>query len=219
MIADELGTLQSAGYGAIYGCSSIVDLHLPDTLQSIDDEAFSECSGIVALHLPGALQSIGDGAFQGCSDLDTLVLPAATHAQSLVARYLCSDCTLHEVPLPHGAQSCATEHSLTPTCRLPQACPREVVCPQRAPRGVPDLRTPWPCTYAGHNTDPRLAASDIEAFRHVYRPISVMRSGAHGIRQAIKWSADAKGVMPAARTHASGGAHSSPPGDRGDAAF
>jgi len=54
---------------------------------------------------------------------------------------------------------CVTEHSLTPTCPrwcapgaprgyLPQACPREVVCPLWAPRGMPGLRTPWLFTCA-----------------------------------------------------------------------
>ena len=84
------------------------------------------------------------------------------------------------------------------------------------------LRTPWlfTCTCGCAQCRPWAdLESDIEAFRHACRPISVMRPGAHGIRQAVKWSADAKGVMPAARTHASGGAHSSPPGDRGDGPF
>ena len=102
---------------------------------------------------------------------------------------------------------------------MPQACPHEVVPPERAPRGAPGLRG---CAYVAMCLCVRkhsIRHPDIEAFRHAYRPISVMRPGVHGIRQAIKWSADAKGVMPTARKHASGGAQSAHPGDRCDGAF
>ena len=96
-------SLQSIGYSAFWGCSSLTSLTLPSSLQSIGDFAFDGCNSLTSLTLPSSLQSIGDYAFYDCSSLTSLTLPSSLQSIGDCAFGWCSSLT--SLTLPYSLQS------------------------------------------------------------------------------------------------------------------
>jgi uncharacterized repeat protein (TIGR02543 family) len=59
-----------------YGCSSLVDVNIPDSVQSVGDYAFYKCEAIESISLSDNIEEIGNFAFSGCSSLKSVKLPA-----------------------------------------------------------------------------------------------------------------------------------------------
>lgn len=60
---------------AFSGCSSLMEINLPNDITSIGNSAFSDCSSLWELNLPNSVISIGDYAFSGCSNLFSITIP------------------------------------------------------------------------------------------------------------------------------------------------
>ncbi len=85
------------------GCSSIVDVTLPDTIISIDDYAFYGCSSLESITIPDSVTSIGDYAFYGCSSLKSITIPDSIAS---IGNHTFSSCySLESVTIPNSVTS------------------------------------------------------------------------------------------------------------------
>jgi hypothetical protein len=62
---------------AIYLCSNITTVNLPNNLESIAKGAFQQCSGLTRVTLPDGLKEIDDDAFLLCENLTSINIPAS----------------------------------------------------------------------------------------------------------------------------------------------
>ncbi|MCH5164723.1 MAG: leucine-rich repeat domain-containing protein [Clostridiales bacterium] len=60
--------------GAFSGCSSLVDLQIPDGVVTIGASAFSSCDGLVNLTIPDSIKSIENKAFDSCKSLTEITI-------------------------------------------------------------------------------------------------------------------------------------------------
>ena len=51
---------------ALYGCTGLISLTIPNTTTLIGYAAFENCSGLTSIEIPESVTSIGPGAFYGC---------------------------------------------------------------------------------------------------------------------------------------------------------
>ena len=59
--------IEGIGSYAFYGCTSLVNLKLPDKITIIEPYAFCNCENLTYIDLPEILTYIGDYAFRGCN--------------------------------------------------------------------------------------------------------------------------------------------------------
>ena len=99
------------GKKAFDGCSSLMEVKLPDSLKRIEKHAFDECSKLESIHFPAAssLEVIGEYAFYECSSLrGELTLPDSLKRIEDGAFHECSElesihfpaCLLYTSPSP-----------------------------------------------------------------------------------------------------------------------
>lgn len=55
----------SIGDSAFSGCTSLLNVTIPNTITSIGKSAFSGCTKITELHVPDSVSTIGVNAFKG----------------------------------------------------------------------------------------------------------------------------------------------------------
>lgn len=60
------------GDSAFYGCSSLINIQLPETLSVICDFSFYGCSSLESVCIPSGLTSIGRSAFSNCEKMSTI---------------------------------------------------------------------------------------------------------------------------------------------------
>lgn len=70
-------TIQSIGFFAFYGCSSLRWLDIPNSVEEIGSFAFSGCISLTSISLPNALRCIEGSAFEDCYDLRFIDIPAS----------------------------------------------------------------------------------------------------------------------------------------------
>lgn len=73
-------SVTAIGQGAFLGCSSLVNVILPNGLQSIGSTAFAYCDALESIIMPENLQSIGDYAFARCKSLESIAIPNGVSA-------------------------------------------------------------------------------------------------------------------------------------------
>ncbi len=71
------GQVTSVGNYALYGCTALKTVELPDSLTRIGGYAFYGCTGLTSVQLPDGLTSIGSSAFYGCTRLTSVQLPGS----------------------------------------------------------------------------------------------------------------------------------------------
>ncbi|MCD8375348.1 MAG: leucine-rich repeat domain-containing protein [Oscillospiraceae bacterium] len=86
------------GARALYGCTALVRVVLPDSVEQIGQMAFMNCENLMFLTLGGGLASIGSAAFRGCTSLSALKLPESLQTLGSEAFYRCSALTSVELP-------------------------------------------------------------------------------------------------------------------------
>jgi hypothetical protein len=100
--------------GAFYGCSSLVEIVLPDTLVAIGENTFCNCCSLQGVALPDALAALGRHAFYGCPDVKITWAPSLAALQALGKvngagqlrnDAFSGDTTLTKVVLPDGVTS------------------------------------------------------------------------------------------------------------------
>jgi uncharacterized repeat protein (TIGR02543 family) len=88
-----------------YGCSSLVDVNIPDSVQYISDYAFYKCESLEKISLSDNTKEIGNYAFSGCLSLKSVKLPASlTH----ISKQLFRNCKqLTSLVIPESVESIA----------------------------------------------------------------------------------------------------------------
>ena len=71
----EFGWTTSIPNYALYGCSSLTSVTIPDGVTSIGTYAFQYCSNLASITIPEGVTSIGSAAFYSCSKLTSVTIP------------------------------------------------------------------------------------------------------------------------------------------------
>ena len=86
------GTRVIADY-ALFNCSDLTSVTIPNSVTSIGDYAFRGCSGLTSITIPESVTSIGDCAFWGCSGLTDVTIPNSVTSIGWGAFVYCSGLT------------------------------------------------------------------------------------------------------------------------------
>jgi hypothetical protein len=78
-IPDTINGLPVASIGdfALYSCTSLVRIAIPNSVIRIGSSAFEGCTGVTNVALGKSVTSIGSRAFGGCGYLTTITIPAS----------------------------------------------------------------------------------------------------------------------------------------------
>lgn len=79
---------------------NIVSIILPNTINSIGYEAFCGCSSLSAINIPYGITNINQGTFSGCSKLVSVIIPESVISIGDKAFYMCMK--LKSINLPNG---------------------------------------------------------------------------------------------------------------------
>lgn len=60
---------------AVYGCTNILDVVIPDTVKYINDSAFTNCTSLEEIRVPSTVETMGISVFYGCTSLNKLTIP------------------------------------------------------------------------------------------------------------------------------------------------
>ena len=88
---------------AFYGCSSIVNVTIPNSVTSIGDGAFYDCSSLTDVAIGSGVTSIGGNAFTNCSSLTSVTIPDSVTSIGNNAFGSCSSLT--SINIPSGVTS------------------------------------------------------------------------------------------------------------------
>ncbi len=64
------------GEGALYDCTGLKSIIIPDSVTSIGQAAFGDCTGLTSITIPDSVTSIGRGAFSRCNGLTSITYPS-----------------------------------------------------------------------------------------------------------------------------------------------
>lgn len=62
-------SVEELGWGAFYGCESLVNITLPESLRTIGEKAFYRCSKLAGITVPSGVEEMGAMVFSYCSNL------------------------------------------------------------------------------------------------------------------------------------------------------
>ena len=88
---------------AFSGCSSLMEITIPEEVTSIGLNAFAYCSGLTEITIPEGVTSIGSSAFYNCSSLTEITIPESVTSIDFYAFYHCTKLT--EIIIPDGVTS------------------------------------------------------------------------------------------------------------------
>lgn len=75
--------LKSIGWGAFFGCSSLLNIYLPRETSKIERIAFANCSKLSAVEIPEGC-AVEDQAFMSCSKISNIIVPQSAHLGAYV---------------------------------------------------------------------------------------------------------------------------------------
>ncbi len=80
----------SIGEFAFYGCTSLVNMEIPDSVTSIGSSAFENCTSLESIEIPDSVTSIGSYAFDNCTSLVNIEIPSSVTS---IGDYAFDNCT------------------------------------------------------------------------------------------------------------------------------
>ena len=87
-LANNTTGIKTIGNSAFKGCSSLVNVSMPNTVTSIGEEVFANCSSIETLIIPNSVTSLVLGCLQGLTNLKNLTIPFVGDSASGSKLYL-----------------------------------------------------------------------------------------------------------------------------------
>jgi len=69
-------------YGAFYGCTSLININIPNNVTSIDDKVFYGCTSLTNVTIGNGVTSIGKEVFEGCTSLTVIDVATANQNYS-----------------------------------------------------------------------------------------------------------------------------------------
>ena len=91
-------SVMSIGSSAFSGCSGLTSVTIPDSVMSIGSSAFSGCSSLTSVTILDSVTSIGSSAFSGCSSLTSVTIPDSVTSIGSSAFFGCSSLTSVTIP-------------------------------------------------------------------------------------------------------------------------
>ena len=91
-------SVTSIGDSALWNCSGLTSVTIPNSVTSIRESAFENCNGLASVTIPTGVTSIGDGAFAYCSGLKSVTIPNSVTSIGDDAFACCSDLTSVTIP-------------------------------------------------------------------------------------------------------------------------
>ena len=76
--------------GTFMGCTSLVQVELPDTLTSLGDGTFQNCTALSTVELPATTETLGDKCFSNCTSMTSIIVPSTV---TTIARNCFRGCT------------------------------------------------------------------------------------------------------------------------------
>lgn len=70
-------TIKSIGSFSFSKCTSLTKISIPSSVKTIDDYAFSGCLLITEIQIPSSVKLISSGLFEGCSSLKSVSIPSS----------------------------------------------------------------------------------------------------------------------------------------------
>ncbi len=95
--------VESIGWDAFCGCSSLSNVTIPDSVISIGNGAFRGCYSLSSITIPDSVRSIGIGAFEGCSSLSNVIIPDGVSSIIYKAFNKCS--SLSSITIPDSVRN------------------------------------------------------------------------------------------------------------------
>ena len=98
-IAAEIGSgCTSIGNEALYGCSRLTSVTIPDTVTSIGNGAILLCDKLTSVTIPDTVTSIGESAFRLCSGLTSVTIGSGVTSIGTIAFNSCTSLTSITIP-------------------------------------------------------------------------------------------------------------------------
>ncbi len=83
---------------ALYGCSKLASITIPNSVKTIGSSAFSGCTGLTSITIPSSVTTIGSAAFSGCTGLTSITIPSSVTTISGSLFYGCTGLTSISIP-------------------------------------------------------------------------------------------------------------------------
>ncbi|MDO4930755.1 MAG: leucine-rich repeat protein, partial [Bacteroidales bacterium] len=93
-------SVDSIGFQAFSGCSSLTAITWPSKIKSISKNVFSHCSNLTSVNIPEGVESIEEYAFWDCERLSKLTLPESLKKIGYSAFSYCE--SLSKITIPEG---------------------------------------------------------------------------------------------------------------------
>lgn len=68
------GSVESIGFSAFDGCTSLKDVQLEEGLITMDNRSFAKCKSLTSIEIPDTVLTIGNASFYGCTSLENIKL-------------------------------------------------------------------------------------------------------------------------------------------------
>ena len=92
------GDVTSIETYALFNCSGLTSIEIPNSVTNIGDEAFSECGSLTSVTIPNSVRSIGSNAFANCNSLPSVTIGNGVTSIGDGAFYECGSLTSIEIP-------------------------------------------------------------------------------------------------------------------------
>ena len=72
----DLGQTEELGQDAMYYCTNLKNVTIPETVKTLDGSVFGCCQSLESVTIPDTIEGIGEGCFYGCIALRSVNIPA-----------------------------------------------------------------------------------------------------------------------------------------------